>query len=164
MDGILVSTARRHESIFSLVLSRITMPQRGGNQGKTSAESVHANDNAMLAQIMEKIEGMNTRIEALEARSRPPTPILPAAPSETPTPQTTTQQPEITPPEADKQWRPEKVGYFDGTSDVFALTDRLRSTASQKGVNLEQINLILVLKLTAFNWYQHEGRDNTKVI
>ena len=77
LDGIIVSTARRHESIFSRVLSTITMPRRGGYQVKTSDESAQANDNAMLAQIIEKL---STRNEALEARSRPSTTILPTAP------------------------------------------------------------------------------------
>ena len=117
----------------------------------------------MLAEIMEKLEVMSTPIGALGARSRPPTPILPTAPSKTPTPQTTTQQPETTLPEAGKQWRPEKVGYFDGTSDFFAFTDRLRSSASQEGLNLEQINLVSVLRLNAFNWYHYEVPDDTKV-
>ena len=94
------------------------------------------------------------------AKSLTPSPTVA---SKAPTPQTTAQQPETTPPEANKQWAPEKVGYFDGTSDVSAFTNRLRSTTSQKGVNLEQINLVSVLKLTAFKWYQYKVPDTTEV-
>ena len=95
----------------------------------------------MLAQIMEKLDAMSTRFEALEARSRPPTPISPTAPSETPTPQTTAQTttPQATQPATwgeDKRWRPEEVGYFDGTGDVFAFIDRLISAALHKGVKM----------------------------
>ena len=136
------------------------MPRRGGNQEEVD-ELAQANDNTMLAQMMEEIRAMrvefttmHTRMEALEARSRPPTPILPTAPAQTP--QGTTPQPETTPPEADKRWRPEEVGYFDGTGDVFAFTDRLRSTETQKGVKLVQGNLVSVLQATAFNGYQYE--------
>ncbi|KAF6238417.1 hypothetical protein HO173_003384 [Letharia columbiana] len=105
----------------------------------------------MNTQMTAMMNAMNVRMEALEARSRSPTPTPQTAP-----------QPETIPPEADKRWRPKEVGYFDGTGDVYAFTDRLRSTASQKGVKLVQTNLVSVLKLTAFNWYQYEVLDNTK--
>ena len=67
------------------------MPRRGGNQEETGNESAQADNNAILAQIMEKLDAMSTRIEALEARSRPPTPILPTVPLQTP--QSTTRSP-----------------------------------------------------------------------
>ena len=101
-------------------------------------------------------------MEALEARSRPPTP----------TPQTTTPQPteQTTTPQAiqpatqgeDKRWRPEEVGYFDGTGDVFAFTDRLTSITTHKGVKLVQSNLVTVLQATAFNWYHYEVPKDKK--
>ena len=138
------------------------MPRRGGNQEEAD-ELAPGNDSTMLAQIMEEMKSMRleftTRMEALEARSRPPTPNLPTVPSQTPqtTPQTTrpaTQE--------DMRWRPEEIGYFDGTGDVFAFTDRLSSTAARKSVKLVQSNLVTLLKDKAFKWYQYELADVTK--
>ncbi|KAM0797029.1 hypothetical protein BDR22DRAFT_824545 [Usnea florida] len=128
------------------------MPRRGGDQEEVD-ELAPANDNAMLAQIMEKMGSMrvefNTRMEVLEARSRPPTPVLPAAPSEPPTPQIT----ETTPPEADKRWRPEEVGYFDGTGDVFAFTDRLRTERKDATAYIQDI-----MRITkGLKWAQKDG-------
>ena len=122
---------------------------------------------AQLARMTEMMNAMDARMGVLEARSRPPTPILPTAPGETPTPQSTTPHTTVqaTHPATqgeDKRWRPEEVGYFDGTGDVIAFTDRLYSTASQKGVKLVQGNLVSVLQLTAFNWYHYELSQETK--
>ena len=119
-------------------------------------------DNAMLAQMMEMKEmmkNMSMRMDAIEARSRPttptPAPTIPApqAPQALPTQPATSD---------DKRWRPEEVGYFDGSGDVYAFTDRLSSIATNKGVRLVQTSLVTVLKDTAFNWYQYELTDVTK--
>ena len=71
---------------------------------------------AHLARMTEKMDALTTRMDAIEVRSRPPAPILPNPPSETPTPQITTLQ--ATQPatqEEDKRWRPEEVGILDDT-------------------------------------------------
>ena len=130
----------------------------------TQMTQMNAQMNAHMAQMTAMMNAMSTRMEVLEARSRSPTP----------TPQTTTPQPTAshTTPQAtqpatqgeDKRWRPEEVGYFDGTGDVIAFTDRLYSTASQKGVKLVQGNLVSVLQATAFNWYHYELDKDTKGI
>ena len=75
------------------------------------------------------MSAITTRLEALEARSRPPSPVLPTVPPQVP--QATQQTTQL---EADKRWRPEEIGYLDGTGDGLAFIDRLRSTTSQKGV------------------------------
>ena len=145
------------------------MPRRGGNNQDEAGDELlpPANDNAMLAQIMEEMRSMrlefNTRMEAMEARSRQTTPVLPVVPSGSPqttplAPQTTAPQstPQATQPASqgeDKRWRLEEIGYFDGTDDVFAFTDRLSSTAVRKSVKLVQSNLVTLLKDKAFKWY-----------
>ena len=56
----------------------------------------------------------------------------------------------------DKRWRPDEIGQFDGTGDVYAFTDRIASIAELKGSKLIQTNLVTVLKGVAFNWYHYE--------
>ena len=107
---------------------------------------------------MDMMRALTTRMDTIEATSRPTTPILPAPPA----PQST--QP-ITQPitvQEDKRWRPEDIGYFNGTGDVHAFVDRLSSIATNKGVKLIQTNLVTLLKDTAFNWYHYELSDVTK--
>ena len=149
-------------------------------QANSPQPTQHSADNTALttqiATIMEEMRAMrlefSARMDAMEARSRQSTPNLPTAPSDTPTPQGNTPQttvqtttPQPTQPAAqgeDKRWRPEEVGYFDGTGDVFAFTDRLTSIATHKSVKLVQTNLVTVLQSTAFNWYQYEIPNTIK--
>ena len=127
---------------------------------------------AMFAQMMARLDEMSTRLGALEARSRPSSPVhqtatpqsTPQAPQQQVTQQATQPATQVTTVHEDKRWRPEDVGYFDGTGDVYAFIDRLKSVANNKnkGVNLVQTNLITVLKDKAFNWYHYELSDHTK--
>ena len=66
--------------------------------------------------------------------------------------------------ETDKRWRPEDVGYFDGSrdTDVYAFTDRLTSITELKTSKLVQANLVTLLKDTAFNWYHYELTNDVK--
>ena len=149
------------------------MPRRGGNNlEETGDELPPTNETISLAQIMEEMRSMrlefSARMEALETRSST-TSILPVAPSGSPqttpqttVPQTTSQATQPATQGEDKRWRPEEIGYFDGTGDVFAFTDRLTSTATRKSVKLVQSNLVTLLKDKAFKWYQYELADITK--
>ena len=146
----------------------------GNTRGQTNLRdqaNPPPNDNtaimAQLAQLTEAMNAMRTdvrtlngnlisvtaEVEALKATSRP------QSRSTTPQPTGSTTTPQPTQPATqgeDKRWRPEEVGYFDGTGDVFAFTDRLTSVATHKGVKLVQGNLVSVLQATAFNWYHYE--------
>ena len=107
----------------------------------------------MLAQMMEMKEmmkNMSMRMEVIEARSRPITPTSAFTISAPPAPQVLSTQSATS---NDKRWRPEEVGYFDGSGDVYAFIDRLSSIVTNKGVRLVQINLVTVLKDKVFNWY-----------
>ena len=84
-----------------------------------------------------------------------------------PTPQTTTQTTtsQATQPATqgeDKRWRPEAAAYFDGTGDVFVLTDRLTSVATHKGIKLVQGHLVSPSQATAFNWYHYEPSNQAR--
>ena len=127
----------------------------------TQMEQMNTQMSAQMAQLTAMMTAMNARMEALETRSRSPTPTPQTAPQTT-VPQTTPQATQPATQGEDKRWRPEEVGYFDGTGDVFAFTDRLYSTASQKTVKLVQGNLVSVLQSTAFNWYHYELSQETK--
>lgn len=110
-------------------------------------------------------ERMNTRIDAISRPSSPGdiAPLDGIAPQMTP--QQSHQPPQvIQPAHEDKRWRPEEVGYFDGTGDVYTFIDRLNSVAANKGVKLVQTNLITTLKDKAFNWYHYELSKDTKDI
>ena len=48
--------------------------------------------------------------------------------------------------ESGKRWRPKVVGEFDGTGDVHAFIERIRSVADQKGYRLLQARLVSPLK------------------
>ena len=117
--------------------------------------------NDMSINIKELEERMNAKIE----RSRPSSPT-----QQNPTPQTTPQAVPVTQPAAvvsdDKRWRPEEIGYFDGTGDVIAFTDRLRSIAASKSVRLIQTNLVTLFQDTpagtSFGWYHYELSRDTK--
>ena len=102
---------------FSALSTQMT---QFATQMNTQMTQLTASMNAMRTDL----NTVNAEMEALKATSRSPTP----QPKETTTQQPTA--PQTTPPEADKRWRPEEVGYYDGTGDMFAFIDRLRSTAS----------------------------------
>lgn len=107
-------------------------------------------------------ERMNTKLAAL---SRPSsfTPLGGTVPQMT-SQQSTQPQQTIQQVHEDKRWRPEEVGYFDGTGDVYIFIDRLNSVAANKGVKLVQTNLITTLRDKAFNWYHYELSKETKDI
>ena len=57
-------------------------------------------------------------------------------------PATQPAQPITAPPaEPDKRWRPDDIGEFDGTGDVYAFVDRIRSIADLKGHHHVQFRL-----------------------
>ena len=108
---------------------------------------------------------MRTEFDSIknELRARPvtPNPTLQPTPQANQTTQPITVQPAV---ESDKRWRPEEIGSFDGTgdADVYAFTDRLASIAELNPPKLVQINLVTLLKDTAFNWYHYERANETK--
>ena len=112
---------------------------------------------------------LNTRMDTLEARSTPATPLPTLQiPSPQATPQitaSTTPAPTVTQSEAiseDKRWRPEEIGYFDGTGDVYAYVDRIRTVSSKKTGPVVQTHLVTVLQETAWKWYHRELSDDTR--
>ena len=105
---------------------------------------------------------MNSKIA--ESRSRPSSPApqqLSSPPSSNQATQSATQPITVQPAE-DKRWRPEEIGSFDGTGDMYAFTDRLASIAELKTPKLIQTNLVTLLKGTAFNWYHYELVNDAK--
>ena len=46
----------------------------------------------------------------------------------------------------DKRWRPEDIGYFDGTGNAQAFVDRIKSVSDHKGHRLVQANLVTLFK------------------
>ena len=86
--------------------------------------------------------------------------------NETSTPQAVPATQPIAVQHDDKRWRPEEIGYFDGSGDVYAFTDRLTSIATSKSVKLVQTNLVTLFPnkdiATAFNWYHYELPDSIK--
>ena len=162
--------------------SHITRNQKAQQEAEKQAAG-HTEDTtppststeAMFAQLMARFDEMSLRLGALEAKSSAATSLgSPFTPQQlqqgTPqmTPQASQQgtQQATQPVLEDKRWRPEDVGYFDGTGDVYAFIDRLKSVATNKskGVNLVQTNLVTVLKDKAFNWYHYELSAETKGI
>ena len=122
---------------------------------------------ALMADMKTTMNTMNTRLESLEARSRPSTPApqqLSSPPHSNQGTQSTAQPIIVQSAQSaeDKRWRPEEIGSFDGTGDVYAFTDRLASIAELKTPKLIQINLVTLLKGTAFNWYHYELVDDAK--
>ena len=63
----------------------------------------------------------------------------------------------------DKRWRPEEIGEFDGTGDVTAFIDRIKTVASHKSVRLVQTNIVTLLKKKAFNWYHYESENHVQM-
>ena len=123
--------------------------------------------NSSINALQASNEQMQTRMTALEERSTPFQPNLQIpSPQQTPYPNQSDQsvsQPIPSPPaEADKRWRPEEIGNFDGTGDVIAFVDRIRSVAKLKGHRLVQANLVTLLKDVAFNWYHYELSEHTR--
>ena len=93
---------------------------------------------------------MNSKIAELRSRSSSPAPQQPSPSSSNQATQSATQSITVQPVE-DKRWRPEEIGSFDDTGDVYAFTDRLASIAELKTPKLIQTNLVTLLKGTAFN-------------
>ena len=134
-------------------------------QDTEQSDAHPTSDNTMLAQMMEMMKNITTRLEALETRSPNPAPAYPIVSSAPDTSASHAPQPQSTQSitgQEDKRWRPEEIGYFDGTGDVYAFVDRLSSIATNKGVKLIQTNLVTLFKDTAFNWYHYELSDVTK--
>ena len=101
---------------------------------------------------------MSTRIEALEARSRPPSPLLVTtelvllkSPAPYINPIVTLQL-----GQEDKRWRLEEIGEFNSTGDITAFIDRIKTVVANKSVRLVQTNIVTLLKKKAFNWYHYE--------
>ena len=94
---------------------------------------------------------MNSKIAESRSRSSSPAPQQPSPPSSNQATQSATQPTTVQPAVEDKRWRPEEIGSFDGTGDVYAFTDRLASIAELKTPKLIQTNLVTLLKGTAFN-------------
>ena len=149
----------------------------GNTRGQKAAEQSNpapatSDNTAVMAQLTLMTEMMTAmrsdlttvtlEVEALKATSRPSTPGGQTTTPQITAPQTTSQATQPASQGEDKRWRPDEIGYFDGTGDVFAFTDRLQSTTSQKTVKLVQTHLVSVLRLTAFNWYQYELANVTK--
>ena len=123
----------------------------------TTINSFTTNQSAMNAEIQNLKE---TRFRPSSSTPQVPQMILQQSNQPLQATQSTTQPTTY----EDKRWRPEKVGYFDGTGDIYAFIDRLKSVANNKskGVALVQINLIIVLKNKTFNWYHYELSNHTK--
>ena len=94
---------------------------------------------------------MNSKIAESRSRSSSPAPQQPSPPSSNQATQLATQPITVQPAAEDKRWRPEEIGSFDGTGDVYAFTDRLASIAELKTPKLIQTNLVTLLKGIAFN-------------
>ena len=124
------------------------------------------------AEHAEAYAKLDARISALEARSRPQTPPpqpsveLPESPLEStpPPPAQPSNQIIRQPTNEYATWRPEEIGYFDGTGDVTAFVDRLRVAATTQGVKQVQNNLVTLFagrkSDLAFNWYYYELSDS----
>ena len=124
----------------------------------------------MKAEMKADMTSLAARVNTLETKpaaslGSPFTPQQTATPQMTPQPSQQGTSTTIVPapqPE-DKRWRPEEIGEFDGTGNVQAFVDRIRSVASHKGHRLVQTHLDTVLKETAFNWYHYELEDGFKL-
>ena len=143
------------------------MPPKRDTQSQPSDQSEAASSalESMITALTASVDALTTRITTLEEKSTPfqsnlqvPSPQLTPHPN-----QSMLAQPITSPPaESDKRWRPDDIGEFDGTGDVQAFVDRIRSVASLKGYRLVQTNLVTLLKGVAFNWYHYELSDHTK--
>lgn len=156
------------------------MSGRRGKQGESSSDQgdQEAGNNikglyTMIKRLTTNVESikqeLNTRINTLEARSTPTTPLPTLQiPSPQATPQitaSTTPAPTITQSKAiseDKRWRPEEIGYFDGTGDVYTYVDRIRTVSSKKTGPVVQTHLVTILQETAWKWYHRELSDDTR--
>ena len=67
-------------------------------------------------------------------------------------------------PTTDNRWRPEEIGYFNGSSaEVTAFVSRLRDIAAIKGPKIIQQNLVTILTDEALGWYQDELAPHRKL-
>lgn len=141
--------------------------QQGSFAGQQDTAG-QSNDSVTLQDQMTLLIGMmttlTTRIDTLEARSRPssPAPQQPAPQQPSPQPPATLIPTAQLATQEDKRWRPEEIGYFDGTGDVYAFTDRMTSIAANKSIKLIQANLVTLLKDKALNWYHYELQSHIK--
>ena len=93
---------------------------------------------AKIDQLMDMMRGLITRMDIMEARSRPITFILSSVSIAFASSAPQSQSIQSITVQEDKRWRPEEIGYFDGIGDVYAFVDRLSSIATNtnRGVKL----------------------------
>ena len=156
-------TQKQTESQTDVDISSLTMESI---QAMMDRVTLNLNS-TMNANMIAMEERMNAKIEANRSRPSSPAPQMTPQQSTQSQSQSTPKAVQATQPAAvqsdDKRWRPEEIGYFDGSSDkVYAFTDRLTSVAASKSVKLIQTNLVTVLQETAFSWYHIELEDHIR--
>lgn len=145
-----------------------TRAQKEAEGQSSTDQSEGSSMDAKLDQLIGMVTSLTTRVQALETSTTPPVgiPTPPAAPQDTQPSQPSQPQASSTivpaPQSDDKRWRPEEIGEFDGTGDVYAFTDRMKNVAFNKGAKLVVTNISTLLKEKAFNWYQYELPEVTK--
>ena len=145
------------------------MPTNQTAETPVTMEVVQAMMNSIMDELRRDMQAMThrltTRLDEV-SRARSSSPISATQQIVTSTPPQSTQsaaQPITAQPiiaqsavaslSEDKRWRPEEIGQFDGTGDVIAFVDRIRSVVTLKASKIVQANLITLLKDVAFNWY-----------
>ena len=168
------STAIRHSSIpgFSAVqvhgvnsmINQMTtmMDVKIQAQSQRFEAQIEASQSSFLAAIQQMQQSMQQMQQSMQQMQQ----SFAAGNAENPqqnAPATQQHSQPVTPqPTDDKRWRPEEIGQYNGTGDVYAFTDRIASIAELKGPKLIQTNLVTVLKGVAFNWYHYELTDVVK--
>ena len=128
--------------------------------------------NNLVQEMRKELASIRSEIRSSQVPTPQPTPQPVSNQSSLPSqsafsqPASSATQPIITQSsaESDKRWRPEEIGYFDGSrdADVYTFTDRLTSIAELKTSKVVQANLVTLLKDTAFNWYHYELTNDVK--